>query len=549
MIYNIIITLICIILPIIIFRNSCNIKEIGFKTWIKQNKYEIAIYIILVIGFMLRMVNIQNLPNALDCDEASSGYEAYAIGNYGIDRNGNVLPVFLVSWGSGQNALLTYLIIPFVKLFGLSVLTTRLPMAIVGCISLVVMYKLLRIIGGKKLAIIGLAFFTICPWHIMKSRWGLESNLFPDMVLLAVYLMISSLSKNKKLLFYLSFIILGLCAYAYGTSYFFLPLFIIPLLIYLIVKKKINISQAIISFGIVFIISLPIMLCVIINKFDLPEMKFLIFTIPRMVSNRYEELSSLFSGSLIKNSWTNFIDSMKILIFQYDKLDYNAICPYGIIYLFSLPLTIIGIVKNFKYEGNEKNIYKLIMNLWFIVSLLLLFVCKPNINRINIFWIPIIYYTIIGMYEVINGIPKTAWILAIIYVVSFVMFLNTYINTDSDSYMMFTNGVEDTIKYVSQLQEEQIYIQYKYKEPYIYMLFYTQGDPNEFINTVKYKKGNVINFENIKSYGKYYFYLPDQLEHKNGVAYVVLKNNNLNIDYSEWKTTYFEKFIVLENKE
>ena len=56
------------------------------------------------------------------------GYEAYSILNYGIDRNGNVLPVFLVSWGSGQNALYTYILIPFIKLLGLSSFSVRLPM-------------------------------------------------------------------------------------------------------------------------------------------------------------------------------------------------------------------------------------------------------------------------------------------------------------------------------------------------------------------------------------------------------------------------------------
>ena len=121
------------------------------------------------------------------------GYESFSILNYGIDRNGKTLPVFLISWGSGQNALYTYLLLPFVYLFGLSSLTIRLPMAILGCISLYAFYAILKSIFNKRIALIGLFLLAISPWHIMKCRWGLESNTFPDIILIATALLISSI--------------------------------------------------------------------------------------------------------------------------------------------------------------------------------------------------------------------------------------------------------------------------------------------------------------------------------------------------------------------
>ena len=155
---------------------------------------------------------------------------------------GNKLPAFLVAWGGGQNALLSYLIIPFIKILGLSELAVRLPMAILGCISLVVMYLLLKRISNKKVATIGLAFFAICPWHIIKSRWGLESNLFPDLILIFTYLLIKGIEDKNKFLYYLAFVVAGISAYSYGTSYYFLPVFLIPLLIVLVRKEKVTIK-------------------------------------------------------------------------------------------------------------------------------------------------------------------------------------------------------------------------------------------------------------------------------------------------------------------
>ena len=78
--------------------------------WLKANKFIILVCIILLLGFLVRLIGITDYPNGLNCDEASIGYEAYSLLNYGIDRNGNSWPVFLEAWGSGQNALYMYII-------------------------------------------------------------------------------------------------------------------------------------------------------------------------------------------------------------------------------------------------------------------------------------------------------------------------------------------------------------------------------------------------------------------------------------------------------
>jgi 4-amino-4-deoxy-L-arabinose transferase-like glycosyltransferase len=201
----------------------------NLKNFVVKNKYTIILIIFLLIGFVIRITGIEDYPNALNVDEASAGYDAYSILTTGHDRNGNFLPVYFVAWGSGQSVLLSYLMIPFIALFGLSTLSIRLPMAIISCISLVVFYLLLKEISNKKMALIGLAFFAICPWHILKSRWALDCNLFPDFILFFIYFLVKGLNSKKKIYYYLSFVIAALSAYTYGTSFFFLPLFIVSL--------------------------------------------------------------------------------------------------------------------------------------------------------------------------------------------------------------------------------------------------------------------------------------------------------------------------------
>jgi hypothetical protein len=59
------------------------------------------------------------------------GWDAYDLGHYGTDHNGISDPVLLTSFGSGQNALYAYVLIPFVY-HSLTPLTVRLPMLVRG---------------------------------------------------------------------------------------------------------------------------------------------------------------------------------------------------------------------------------------------------------------------------------------------------------------------------------------------------------------------------------------------------------------------------------
>lgn len=514
----------------------------------KEKLYQIIVISVIILGSMIRIIGIDKLPNALNVDEISSGYEAFSILHYGIDRNGKFLPVFLQAWGSGQNALLTYLIIPFMAILGTNILAVRLPMAIISSISLIVMYKLLRKIGNKKIALIGLIFFAICPWHIMKSRWGLESNLFPDLILLATYLMIKGLEDKKTFIYYISFVVFGLSAYAYGTSYFFLPVFIIPVLIILLKQRKITIKRAILSLLVVAITALPIIGYVIINTFGLNEIKLPFLTIPRLQVNRYEEITSIFSSGFIKQALQNLKEGLKVVITQNDSLPWNAIEGYGTIYLFSGIFTIIGIIFNFHNKTKDKVKYGFIMNVWFVVSILMMVIVDPNINRLNIIMIPIIYYTILGIdvvtdekYKIVKGLVIA------VYCVSFISFMVTYSKQDSSVYYTFEDGLEEPIKYVATLEDKHIHIINKIKEPYIYVLFFTEYNTNDFVNTVKYDDENK-QFRQVQEFGNYQFENITYIKNNQEDVYMIKKEDKEQYNLEDFEVTEFEKYIVVEGK-
>ena len=100
------------------------------REFIKKNRWKIIATILLIIGILVRLIDIGKVPNALNVDEASSGYDAYALMKYGKDKRGNSFPVYLYAWGSGQSALYSYLTIPVIAITGLTEFGIRLPMAI-----------------------------------------------------------------------------------------------------------------------------------------------------------------------------------------------------------------------------------------------------------------------------------------------------------------------------------------------------------------------------------------------------------------------------------
>lgn len=509
----------------------------------KFTKVDALLIIILVIGMLIRIVGIGDMPNALNCDEASSGYEAFSILNYGIDRNGNKLPAFLVSWGGGQNVLLSYFMIPFIKVLGLSALSIRLPMAILGCISLIILYLLLKKIANKKVAVIGLLFFAICPWHIMKSRWGLESNLFPDLILIFTYLLVKGLEDKNKILYYLAFVIAGISAYAYGTSYYFLPVFLIPLMIILIKKEKITLKQAIISIGIVGIVSLPVILYVVINTLGWEQINLPFVTVPKLEVNRYKVLTSIFSTEFFRMSAINAIKGMGVLVLQNDGLPWNQLNYFGTTYLFSIVFTIMGIVNCFKKEKKLEIKYNYLFNVWFIVSIILMIICEPNINRINIIMIPVIYYTIVGLCIAIEKSKKLAIAILIVYLASFGLFTVKYFQEDCNEYGTFEGYLKEVIEYVDNIENKEIHITNKIQSNYIHVLFYTQYNTKDFVENVHYEDPKA-EFKNVLSFGKYYF--EDIKEIEQNKVYVIKKEDKDSYNLEGHNVKEFEKYIVVQ---
>lgn len=490
----------------------------------ERNKEWLIPLLAIALGLLVRLVYIGKYPLGLNQDEASAGYDAFAVLRYGIDRNGIHNPIHLIAWGSGQNMAYSWLCMPLIALFGLSELTVRLPMALVGCISVVLFYFFLKNIRGedRRFVWLGTLLFTVFPWHILKSRWGLESNLFPDLILWGVFLLTLFLKQGKGIWLYLGYFLFAFSAYAYGSAYCFLPFFVLPLTVYLYCTKRANLKQLLLALAVFGITVLPILLFVFINTFDYPQIDLGLFTIPRLYANRHTEMASVFSGNFLQTSWRNFTGAVKILVRQKDYGIWNAMEHFGITYPITLPLTLWGLGISFvNFRSRNEKGPEFLMDFWFLASVVLLFVVEPNINRINIIMIPWMYYTVAGTADLAGRVRFGGQAAAAVFLVFFVLFVRVYF-TDYQQQIShsFYVGLGESIVEASQAEADRVYVTTESDQTSIFVLFYTQTDPKLYRDTVRYQSQHTA-MEQIASFDKYVFGTPEQPDPKENAVYVL----------------------------
>lgn len=589
-------------------------SNITFVSFCKENIFSILAIVVLFFGCFIRLIYIDKYPVGLNQDEASSAYEAWSILNFGIDRNGQSFPVQFISWGSGQNVLYSYLMLPFISIFGLNTLSIRLPMALIGCISLVVFYYFMKSAFGNKKAVLFLFIFTIFPWHLMKSRWGLESNIFPDLILWAIFAMYMGIKRKSNWLVVLSGVIFGLSIYSYETSYFFVPVLLILLYISLFIVKKLSIKQCIIHLCTTTVISLPMILFVIINFFDLDTLKLGPITIPKLPTVRFKEITAV-GSSVDSNIFSNFIRNIKMLLTN-DGNVLNYTVPYGLFFCnwLTMPIAIIGIVisiykqivswklgpgPNFQASSNSNNQQNInahqntekvqnstcalsytFINCFFVASLLLMFMVDGAINRINVIFIPLVFYIAIG----IINLGKVWFVPVITYFILFT-FMEYYYFTDYQTYISsYMNvGLKEAIIEASNLVEnykgsndanssnnnekdlttsnnkftldnsetlqnyKTLYIDTSVNQPYIFYLLYNEVPTPYYISNVQ-KSNEDAMFQTIDSIGNVYFTIPATLEFDNVYIFrqsTLEKYKNMYNNLGEFTSEIYGEFVVL----
>jgi 4-amino-4-deoxy-L-arabinose transferase-like glycosyltransferase len=146
---------------------------------------------ILVLGLAtgLRLVALGAYPASLYWEEVALGYDAYSLWKTGNDYHGNAWPmVAFESFGDYKPTGYFYLTAPVVGIWGLQNWSVRLPSALLGVLTVWLVYLL-----GKKvfrhagIAWAGAFALAVMPWHIHFSRAAFEVNVATAFMVMGIY--------------------------------------------------------------------------------------------------------------------------------------------------------------------------------------------------------------------------------------------------------------------------------------------------------------------------------------------------------------------------
>lgn len=159
---------------------------------------------LFLVSFLLYFYQLESLPQALHNDEAETGLEALRILNREVEFIG------VSDWYHlPRTSFLPYVF--SLKIWGRSVFGLRAASALIGCLTVVAFFFLVKKIFSLKTALISVTFLTFSHYFVAFSRFGTIYNLSLLFALLTFYFLF-----NQR--WFLTGIFTGSSIYLYFAS-------------------------------------------------------------------------------------------------------------------------------------------------------------------------------------------------------------------------------------------------------------------------------------------------------------------------------------------
>lgn len=457
----------------------------------------------LTAGAFARLWRFGAAPDGLNQDEAFAAYEAWCLLKTGRDSFGHTLPVYLTAWGSGMNALESYLMIPCLALFGRTAWAVRLPQLVVGLLSLPAAYGVGKRMADRWAGLCGMFLLAVCPWHVMLCRWGLESNLAPGFLLFGLYFFLRGLEDCRWLP--LSALMYGLSLYCYAAIWPFVPLILLLQAGYGFWCGRLRFRgrEGAWLWGaaaVLLALALPLVLFLLVNWGLLPELRIGPFTIPRLVVLRGGEFS-------LARMAENGANLLKIVLEQGDGLAWNGTERFGLFYFGTLPLALAGLAWAVREtaEGLSRRTLRpaAFLLIQLLAGVLQGLTLHGNVNRVNSLWIPVVLLAALGARWLCRLDVRGLLVPLLIYAALFVRFQGYYFTQYvQDTQWCFGTGLEQAVDAATAREGE---IRVARGANYARVLFYSGQDPEEYRATVEYSNYPSA-FLDVEGFGRFRFF-------------------------------------------
>ncbi|GAA4588977.1 4-amino-4-deoxy-L-arabinose transferase-like glycosyltransferase [Actinoplanes octamycinicus] len=463
----------------------------------------LALTLILVIAAAVRLYRFPGVPHGLNQDEVSAGYETLSLLSAGTDRWGTRWPAYFTAFGSGQNVLLSYLNMPFVAVLGPTPLAVRLLPALLGVLTVAVTYALTTRLAGRRAGILAALLLVACPWHVMMSRWSLESNLLPPVMLIAVWLLVVAHQSERRWLLPVSLMPMALVFYAYAAATLVVVLFVAGFLAVrfgTVRRRPLATTASVALFGLV---ALPYGMFLLVNQIlhRAPGwVSALPFGVPLLPGSRVSEINT---DSLVA-------DNVRFAVRGFDDgLPWNVMSPYLPFGLVIIPLAAVGGYFALRRRTD-------VPLLWLGATLPMFFLVQLNVNRINALFLPLIILAALGLDGIARSIAEARAGRAVIAAVLSVAllyhaaFVQDYFTGYNDLVRTrFAAGLDRALTVAERhtAPGQPVYLSDGIPLNYLYLLFYRDVDPREFRAHAQIELRGSVYF--VRNYRSFYFHQDD----------------------------------------
>jgi hypothetical protein len=373
------------------------------------------------------------------------------------------------------------------------------------------------------------------------SRWALESNLLPVFFLFGVLFLSRARDDPRSLLWAAVFFALTL--YSYGTAYLATPLFLVLALLSNRWHRPRSWRPVVKAAALFFVLALPIGLVLIVNQFKLSSIETPLLSMPRLPSKpRYQTISTLFGGNGPSALRHNLHDFWHVISTGNDGLIWNAVPGFGYVFAVSLAFAALGLIVTLTRKRFWQSQTEYLFLAWLAVAVVLGALEEVNVNRINLVFLPLIFFTAIG----IRALATSRILLAatvVFYCFAFGSFTHRYFGSyRTDVGAAFLPYFGKAIDNASDGRSGPLCVTGRVNQPYIFVLFYRRIDPRDYLETVQYENPGAP-FQEVSSFDRYTFGL-ERCNRAITQGYVADQEEEHMIDHSRYNTKRVGRYVV-----
>lgn len=519
------------------------------------------IFIVLIIAAILRFYQLGSLPPAMDWDEVSNAYNGYSILKTGSDEFGQSFPILFRAYDGYVPPVLIWLNSISTGIFGLNELAARIPNAVLGTLTILGIYLLVKQVAGKEkqsLALFSALFLAITPWHIVYSRVNTFALTPVFFIVWGLYFFWASLEKGRFLV--VSTIFFMLAIFSYFSAYIFVPMFVLALAV--TYRKKFEFKNIILAL-------VPIFLSALLILFVLPGGQnrlrgISIFNDPDTVKIAAEEAQGeglegrilhnrrfVYAQEILKGYFVNFRGDF--LFAKGDAVERMVVTGsgFGLLLVWFLPFLITGVF----HLVSEKPKGWTIWILWLLLAPIAAATSLPQpvSTRTTLMSVPLVIITAYGFYNFARSRLILSKILLLLLAFNIYLFAHQYfVHFPVEKSDKWFWGYDELFDYLNTPENFSKKVHFVYGQPdpldqiHMFLLFYNKIDP------VKWQANGGTRLGCIGTTGQFRFERYDFIPYScltKPIDWESFKNDDLIVTSKLIDGSYLDKIEYLDGKD